>query len=236
MAVSITPADTFAPAATTTDDPVTISGVGTGTAAADRISVVTFNHRARGSVATGVTINGVTAVNAKTEQFGAANTVSEIWYAENPTGTSGDVVITFGDVDAIRIAGSMFAMYGAVATPTATAGNNGNSINSIAQSITIPADGGMIASCCCSEEGGGITWTNATEYEDVAAVSGTGPRSSSAYSTTAGTPTVTADGDDSAAYSLALAAWEATAVAGHPASKRHGGVPFMALPGRNNVW
>lgn len=188
---------------TGSSDPYTFSSLASGTASAGRISVVTIISRQR-NLATGVTINGVTATKAIDAT--ASTIFGEIWYAANPSGTTANVSITFGDSADSQISVSVFSVTGASsATPTDTNAANDPQIDSISISgLTIPASGGGVLGGANGEQTVAVSWTNATEYQDANAGSF---RGSSAYTTTAGTPTITMDGQNQEPHLIVGAAW-----------------------------
>lgn len=98
-------------------------------------------------------------------------------------------------------------------------------------SITIPESGGILLGAGAGADAVGVTWANATESLDLDG--GTG-RHTSAISTTAGTVTITCTGttnnDDGA---MVWAIFKP--VAGHPATKRMGGVKHAATRG-TGMW
>ena len=188
---SIVPTD-VADEVATIAEPITVVGVATGTAAADRLNVVTISTRDGRSVPSGVTINGIAATKLADLSPGA-NMFLSIWGAANPSGTTGNVVISFaGSNTSIGLGMSVFALYGAGLIPVdSDAGNN--TLQAITLSgVTIPAGGVAIWAQQNGDQNTTVTWTNATEWEDQFIGNS---RSSSAYSTTAGTPSVTASCD-----------------------------------------
>ncbi len=152
-----------APAWTFTDNPAgivsgasanTFTSVNLGTASSGRLIVVL--HSSTDTVATGCTIGGVTATKAVEESTILSG--FQIWYANVPTGSTGDIVLTAGSAmnNAIIIVG---ALTGVASIPT-----NTNTSTPLADpspvTITVPATGFGIAGYYGSGIGG--TWNNAT--------------------------------------------------------------------------
>jgi hypothetical protein len=188
-----------------TSNPITFSAVASGTAAANRLSVVAINGRRRSTLNT-VTINGVSATKAVGVLLGGSgNMISEIWYAENPSGTTADVVLTFSAATSGAWQVDLYEVNGATATPTDTDSGSTGSANLLSISaLTIPANGVAIIASGNAGDATAVTWTNATEYTDASI---TEIRASSARTSTAGTPTITADGSNGNPYTIAGAAW-----------------------------
>ena len=198
--VSVTYTDENFVSASTTD-PITFTGESTGTAAATRISVVALLIDGRPTL-TGVTINGITATRATSSNL--TNHRCEIWYAPNPTGTTGNVVVTFGNTTSASVAAITYSVVGASGAPSDTDAASGATVASLSLTgLTIPANGAAVIGGTNQVQGTAVTWTGATESTDFAAGS---MRASGATTTTAGTPTITLDGptDD---HVMAGAAW-----------------------------
>lgn len=135
-----------------------------GAAAADRYLVVVIQSRKGGAstTITGVTIGGITATEVVQRTNNVTNTdVAGIFIAAVPTGTSGDVVITFG-AGMARCGISLFRGTGMNPTPYDT---DSSVASDPTCTLNIPADGAAVA--------GGITaasssaaWTGLTERSD----------------------------------------------------------------------
>ena len=144
-----------------------------GAAAADRLILLGVDTRAAasgafGSVPTGVTIGGVTATMlAEKNQVDGANSLGEaVWGAAVPTGTSGDVVVTYGGGQ-LRSTCSVYRVTGAVLSPFDTATEGGASGTDRNVTIDVEAGGIIIGSYCVQPTPPGTgTWTGLTEdYE-----------------------------------------------------------------------
>ena len=176
-----------------TSNPITFTALPTGVAAADRITAIALTMDGRDG-ATAVTINGVAATRAVTISPGTGYLMCEIWYAANPTGTTGNVVVTTGsDTAIVTMAVGAYRITGADAAPSSTdsAGTTGSVASISISALTIPTNGGAVYCAANGTPGTAVAWTNATESEDFSA---TAYRHTSALRTTAGTVTTTMDG------------------------------------------
>ena len=190
----------------TTANPVTFTARATGTAAADRKSVVVLHVDLR-ATPTGMTINGIAA----TRRIFGTNTTStfycELWDCDNPTGTTGNVVITFANAVSATVGIGIYSVTGASAAPTDTDAPAGglNLSAIISTGLTIPTDGVGIFGVMCGNQTTAFTWTaGATENYDV---NMTGGRQTAAVKTTSGTVSIQADGGNNDWYAMCAAAW-----------------------------
>lgn len=136
----------------------TFSSQALGTAAADRVIVVgLFGDTAR--TVSSVTIGGVSASRVK-RQLNTGNFV-ELWQAAVPTGTTGDVVITFSGACS-RSGVGVWALYGA--NPTAH-DTGASSANPGTDTLDVPALGVAIAYSAGSSIAS-WSWTGLTEKFD----------------------------------------------------------------------
>jgi hypothetical protein len=88
---------TYTSTATVGASPVTVvTGADLGTAAADRVIILTYAHTSSGGarLPTAVTIGGVSATLVGFNRDAATNPNASIWYAAVPTGTTGNIVVT----------------------------------------------------------------------------------------------------------------------------------------------
>jgi hypothetical protein len=146
----------------------TWSGKAIGTAASDRKVVVmvtgTGNTGGAKSVSS-LTVGGVSATLVKRNQYSASTSyVLEIWQADVPTGTTGDIVATWNAAmyDCSMVA---WAVYGAASAAHATINEEDEVPMNVL--ITIPANGVCIAGIGWNNNSGeSITWTNLTEDAD----------------------------------------------------------------------
>lgn len=123
----------------------TFSGLSVGAAADDRVVVLLIAGR-RGS-ATPATVSSCTvAGSSATSAVSNSHTVSttsetvSIQYVELPSGTTGDVVVTWSN-SLTGCGVRVFALYGATATPTATSSADGTG-SPMAASTTIATQQG----------------------------------------------------------------------------------------------
>ena len=149
-----------APNATT----FTFSGVALGTAATDRhIVIAALTATASAADANTVTVAGESA-SLVVRASGGDNSRAELWIVALPSGTTGDVVITWSTAKD-RCGYAAWAMYGANASAhdTATDGDTTPSFT-----IDVPAGGYLIAAATQtgSSSTPTATWTGVTENFD----------------------------------------------------------------------
>jgi hypothetical protein len=174
-----------------------------GTEDSSRIMVVAV-HAVTGSspntLCSAVDIGGVSATQVTTAAIVQGVALVEFWYAAVPTGTTGQTVdVTCGEAQ-VRCAIGLWSLIGSDTSPSDSDETSSASANSIALStVTIPTDGCGIFAATSST--GVYTWTNASERYDAAWAEG--GQHTGADTTTAGTPTVTADGPNAAIYAFA---------------------------------
>lgn len=238
MAVAISPESTAQSTSGSTTNPITFAGMAAGSAVSDRILVAVLNSRVRG-LATGVTIGGETATKAVGVNGGNFETVTEIWYAAVPSGTTADVVATYPNSSAGYFGCSLFRMVGSASSPSDTDFLSSTTDVALTASINVPANGGLIAGACFAEETTAFTWSEATEYQDSNAVAF---RDGSAYRNTASILTALGveargGGGSGLAVTLCVAAFaEATGGGGTTVGLTSGlvrGRAFTGLLGKN---
>tara|TARA_R110002020_G_scaffold467684_1_gene691461 strand:+ start:358 stop:1017 length:660 start_codon:yes stop_codon:yes gene_type:complete len=142
----------------------TFSGVALGTAATNRHIVIAATT-AGGSAAdaSSVTVGGVSA-SLVVRASGSDHTRAELWIASVPSGTTGDVVITWsGTKD--RCGYAAWAMYGASASASDTATDSDTTPSF---TIDVPANGYLIAGAGFNGPSSvpTATWTGVTEDYD----------------------------------------------------------------------
>ncbi len=115
---------------------ITWTAANIGTAASDRIVVFFWNGDT--TVASGVTIGGVTATRAVRE----ATTFSglDIWYAAVPTGTTANIVITASGTMGSLMA-AVGSLTGAMADPDTTGTSVTPGVNSVSLNLVVPSGG-----------------------------------------------------------------------------------------------
>lgn len=154
---------------------VTFTSVALGTATSDRVVAVYFGTgTSNAGYVTGVTIQGITATEAVRTGSGNLNASNVIYYASIPTGTTGDVVVTFSTTFGNTTIGylSSVSMYGLSSTTpiTASALNTGGGISpSLSATLTPSAGAVLFAAWRAGNVATGSTssWTNATEQTDL---------------------------------------------------------------------
>lgn len=182
----------------------TFTAMATGTAAGDRKMVAHINASADGFNVTSATIAGVAATMVARVTGGGVE-VEELWQANVPTGTTGDVVVNLAGVTG-RCCVDLYAVYGAAAAAHATASSTANPLSA---SLAIPANGIAIGGAG-NIAAGGATWANLTEDVETN-IDGTGfTTAASTASTPGATPTITctwATPDGIGRYAMILASW-----------------------------
>jgi len=175
----------------------TWSAVDFGAAVAGRVIIVAtgawdVNTGATGDHITSATIGGVSAtINVQLGNSGNAQDTG-IFSAVVPTGTSGDVVITYGDAPAF----CTFAAYRATGLSGATANDTqSNDADPVNFTLTVPSGGISVSSAIVSSgDTTAISWTNQTEdfAQDMEAAD---IFSAASNSTDTGSVAVTGDAD-----------------------------------------
>ena len=148
----------------------TDSGAALGTAAANRQIIVTASSGRSGSgtsLVTGITVAGVTATElAQTNRTGGNpyRSCSAIFIATVPTGTTGDVVVTWSAAQ-YDIVIYTIAIYGAASTAFDTGTAQGQASNLVlSDTVNIPANGFALAVVCGSSGSlSNYTWVGLTE-------------------------------------------------------------------------
>ncbi len=180
----------------------TFSGHAIGVADTNRKVVVIVNGAAAGVAVSTLTIGGVSA----TSVVGPVNNTMklEMWQAIVPTGTTGDIVVTWGSGN-IRCGIGVFAVFGAASAASATATSTADPMSA---SITIPG-GGVCIGGGADDNTSNYAWTNLTETYDQtveAATSHTG--AADAFNTLQTGRTITCNPSNAAAGpAMVLAAW-----------------------------
>jgi len=117
---------------TTNDSTHTFNGVNFGTPSADRIIVLEIAWRGSSTTLDAVSIGGVTATRASRGTASASGNNSEIYYAEVPSGSTGDIVLQFSASVSRKLVKS-FICYGlSGSVPEDVSGTSGNSDLSLA--------------------------------------------------------------------------------------------------------
>jgi hypothetical protein len=173
-----------------------------GSGSAGETIVLGFSYEDSDSIVT-IDLGGNAFTLAFASKHSGGNT-TEIWYGAAPVGTSALLSATLTGVSISDASYAIYRLTGNAAAPTDSDGTT-NSLATIALStVTVPTDGVGIW-MWTNDTATACTWTNATEDFDIAAAA-TNNQFSGASTTTAGTPTVTADGatDDQALVGVAF--------------------------------
>lgn len=195
---------------------ITYSALSFGVADVNRVIVVQICNRATATGATvaSVTIGGISATQvsgALADTGGAGLFATDIWQATVPTGTSGNVVVTYTN-SSTRSAVDLYRIVTATKTATAavSAQNAATAAGLTSPSITVPVGG--VAISMFGSRGPGtandVTWTNATK--DFTAIQfGASATASAATTTASGSTTVSGAivASGSTAVALSVAAW-----------------------------
>lgn len=172
----------------------TFSGQSIGTAAADRQVVVVVTGQFNGTI-TGVTLDGV-AMNQRVQRQDTGSNpdmVGGVWALPKASGTTATIAVSLSaGNDTIAI--SVYRLTGAAETPHDSDSNAGSAATIAFSGLTIPTNGVAVCGFANNTATTAVTWTNASEQNDVNVSGGSAHRHSSATIASAGTPTVTADG------------------------------------------
>lgn len=110
-----------------------------------RIVVVAVGHGPNLSTIASVTIGGKAAIQATGASHSVASGASvDIWYLALPTGSSADVVVTYGIGETRTIIG-VYNIVGAGAAFLAGGGANTTSVSTLSAAVLIPTGGAAIA-------------------------------------------------------------------------------------------
>jgi hypothetical protein len=184
---------------------VTYSTRSLGTAAADRIILVGVIGNDNSRTVSSVTVGGVSAsITVNTFTGASAAHCIYIWQAAVPSGTTGNIVVTFsGTVSDSGI--GVWALYNANSTATATATNSSNPLST---TINVPANGALVG-IARSGASSTFTWTNLTEnYDTITPTNSVGWSGASATFATAQTSlAITATQTVSSTPKMSLAAF-----------------------------
>lgn len=179
----------------------TFSAAAIGTATSDRKIVVgVWAHGHGGVTLNSVTVGGVSASSVVSKIVGDG--INELWQADVPSGTTGDVVATFSSNKA-ACSIIVWAVTGAASAANATGTSTADPLTA---SVTIPAKGIVIGRAICGSSAT-FTWTNVTENaEYVANTIGQGG-ASLAYADLQTNLAITADQNTGAEPLLTVASW-----------------------------
>ena len=129
---------------------------------------------------------------------------TEIWQAPVPTGTTGNVVVTFNNMMGNAGIG-IFRVLGAASSSHATATDNDS--NPMTATINVPANGVLIG-CAGENNSATYTWTNLTEkYDEGTGNTETHTGASDAFLSTQSNLAITCDQTVGNRPRLVLASW-----------------------------
>lgn len=145
----------------------TFSARSFGAEDASRILAVGITAQRIGSPSgvSSVTIGGVSATVFRAQQTGNANDhTTELWGAQVPTGTTGDVVVNFSTAH-LRCSIAIFRVLNASMTIPSSNGASVSSGVGVSAAVTVPVNGAAIA-VVGNNGNTTYTWSNITEYCD----------------------------------------------------------------------
>jgi hypothetical protein len=180
-----------------------------GDEAPDRIIVIAGGSGGYHTAVTGITVGG----NACTEAIQFQDTARAwIYYVALPTGTTGDVVVTFASAEFRSIIG-VYALYGASGAPSSTASGGGTSGTAVTGSVVKKANGVCFGACFQDSFDPPVedhTYTNLTKDAEVTADdSGSGSVASEEVSTDVTETITVVSTDTDGRQPLVAAHWEA---------------------------
>lgn len=143
----------------------TFASAALGTAAANRKIVVgiTATGGTGNTTVSSCTVNGVSGTLVKASAIAAGGEECELWQAEVPSGTTGNIVVVHSGSKGSCAIG-VYALYGAALAATDTGISTANPLTDV---LDIPAGGVAIGVARCGSSAT-FTWTNLTETYDAA--------------------------------------------------------------------
>lgn len=140
----------------------TFTGATFGTADPERYILVGIGTSVSGGgLPTGVTIGGVTASRVKSSSLGT-NPTADLWQALVPTGTSGNVVATYGSNATRIVSMGVYSLLPVLSSSYSSAkGGAGVAPLTASDSIDVPATGVVIAIGVANT--GAAAWSGLTE-------------------------------------------------------------------------
>lgn len=196
------------------------------TAAADRyvaVAFTSFNNSGAARTLDSASIAGVSATIHRTDPNSVSlfsGTWSGIFGAAVPTGTTGDIILTF-NAGMQQCTVSVYALYGAKHTPFHTNGNSGSGLSAISTTLNIAEGGIGIASAHCANNAVAHTATGLTEDTDATVESTQRYHVMSAQSLSVETGrTITSTGTANTFRSITAGSWEPATYALPPFRRR----------------
>ena len=185
----------------------TFSTENLGAAAASRKIVVSIgaSTTSAGLSGSSVTVGGISATLVKAQQSSGGNNASELWEAAVPSGTSGDVVVTWG-TGCTECGIGLWRVLNASDTYTDNAGTPLDNTN---VSIDGPAGGIAIGSRWTGGGASTTIWTGLTEDFDRGNLGGADQHSgaSDAFETEQTGLNVKSDSTAGVAFAMVVGAW-----------------------------
>tara|TARA_R110000765_G_C18807884_1_gene594340 strand:+ start:165 stop:824 length:660 start_codon:yes stop_codon:yes gene_type:complete len=164
----------------------TFSGKAFGDAAADRLMVVGIGAANNSNAISSVTIGGVSATETVTSISVAAENRLGMYQAIVPSGTTGDVVVTFAGAK-VRCHIGVWRVTGVTAAASAT--DSDSAADPVATSLNVPANGICIGFCGIQVASSSWTWAaSLTEVFDQGDTEGYTSTGASGFFETAVTP------------------------------------------------
>lgn len=152
---------------------VTASSLNFGAEHPTRIVAVFIGAETSGNrTISSVTIGGVSATRAIRVSNAATLRQNEIWYAQIPTGSTGNVTVTFSSATTISGLIAISSIYNTLSTAPAVGSSFDTTLTYVsgtrALSITPPANGVLFAgySAGLVDASASCTWTSAVEQHD----------------------------------------------------------------------
>jgi len=176
-----------------------------GTAASNRKIVVAANaHTDLGAdpvTVSSMTVAGIAASLVVRHQN--ADRTVELWQADVPTGTTGDIVVNLSASSPKRAAIGVWAVYGA---QSAAHDTGTSAANPLTDTLNIPAGG--VAIGAAQSANSTFTWTNLTEdFDDTLESFGQHSGASAAFATIQTGLAITATQSNNSSPGLVLASW-----------------------------
>jgi hypothetical protein len=190
------------------------TSVGIGTAASNRVVAVIPMARATGSINTvssvAFTVGATASLSQVTGAYASYSTgimASDIWYASVPAGTTATITVVWSNVNT-RSGIYVYTINTATPTPAHGANNNGATITSLTQSITVPANGCGIAAFTTQQTGNTDTFSSGAALDNASALAGATNGVAAGHTTTTGSVSVTASSVSTGnTMTLSLASW-----------------------------
>ena len=182
------------------------ASVNLGTAAGDRYIIACVAARVGSGTPTidAVSIGGVSATPVVTQvNTSSGSNVIGIFIAAVPTGTTGDVDVTFSTT-MLRCVVTLYRATGINPTPSDT---DSSTATDPTCNLDIPAGGFAIGAACVGSVAGSFTWTGITEDYDAATESFTMSSASDEFVSAQTGLTITADSVNSTAPVGVFASW-----------------------------